>query len=269
MQEDEYIAEAGERGTEAAKTAASWAVDGNLSQEHYRSMVAMFDAGDPEVYDFLPNSPNLSGEWADDLTPVRLYEEITGRDASDVGLSYETEHGWLMDKMADAFEAAVEATFSIECERILREALDPVLDVEHELRQYIETALWSSIDEQPDGSGGPMMDEKYGPDDLAPEALEAMRADLEGFIAGPRNFEDSSQEGIDAHDRALVFWEAELGAGQVGHDFWLTRNGHGAGFWDRFSTGVGEQFGRYLTRQAKPFGESYLYAGDDGKVYLS
>lgn len=54
-----------------------------------------------------------------------------------------------------------------------------------------------------------------------------------------------------------------LGAGQVGHDFALTRNGHGAGFWDR---GLGE-LGDRLTEACRPYGECHLYVGDDGKVY--
>ena len=37
---------------------------------------------------------------------------------------------------------------------------------------------------------------------------------------------------------------------QIGHDFILTRNGHGAGFWDR---GLGER-GERLTAACKPYG---------------
>lgn len=130
------------------------------------------------------------------------------------------------------------------------------IDFEAEFSQYVETALWASIDEQPDGNGGPPMDENYGPEDLAPETIETMRGELADFLNG-------------CDPDVLAFWEAELGAGQVGHDFWLTRNGHGAGFWDRFGRGVGKAFGRYLTEQAEPYGESHLYAGDDGQVYVS
>jgi hypothetical protein len=134
-----------------------------------------------------------------------------------------------------------------------------ILDLECELRQYVETALWSTnadhLDPEGTGAAG-AMDDHYGYGDLAPEALESMRADLADFIHN-------------ADPRALAFWEAELGAGQVGHDFWLTRNGHGAGFWDRFATGIGASFGRHLTEKAEPYGTSDVYAGDDGKVYVS
>ena len=40
-----------------------------------------------------------------------------------------------------------------------------------------------------------------------------------------------------------------------GHDFWLTRNGHGAGFWDR---GYPDEVGDALTEAAHAFGEAYL-----------
>lgn len=52
--------------------------------------------------------------------------------------------------------------------------------------------------------------------------------------------------------------------GQGGHDFWLTRNGHGAGFWDR---GLGSK-GDQLTQLCETFGPLDVYIGDDGKVYL-
>lgn len=53
----------------------------------------------------------------------------------------------------------------------------------------------------------------------------------------------------------------------AGHDFWLTRNGHGAGFWDRSELDKPTQ-GR-LTKAAHAFGNSDLYVGDDGRIYVS
>jgi len=42
---------------------------------------------------------------------------------------------------------------------------------------------------------------------------------------------------------------------QAGHDLWLTRNGHGAGFWDRPDV-YGEALAQELTRVAKSMGSS-------------
>lgn len=51
---------------------------------------------------------------------------------------------------------------------------------------------------------------------------------------------------------------------QFGHDFWLTRNRHGVGFWDRGLGGLGQQ----LTHHAHKFGSRYAYQGDDALVYF-
>lgn len=134
------------------------------------------------------------------------------------------------------------------------------IDIQHELEQYVSTALWSSnadhLDPEGTGAGGSMEDH-FSMEDLAPEALASMREDLTSFIDG-------------ADPAAVEFWQAELGAGQIGHDFWLTRNGHGAGFWDRFGgEQLGAKYGRHLTDEARPYGSSDLYVGDDGRVYVS
>jgi hypothetical protein len=52
---------------------------------------------------------------------------------------------------------------------------------------------------------------------------------------------------------------------QAGHDFWLTRNRHGAGFWDR---GLGD-LGRTLTDIAHGYGACYVYVGDDNRIHVS
>lgn len=63
--------------------------------------------------------------------------------------------------------------------------------------------------------------------------------------------------------------------GQAGHDFWLTRNGHGAGFWDRkvlTQTEDGsapDTLGERLTELARQAGECGLYQGDDGLLYFA
>lgn len=51
---------------------------------------------------------------------------------------------------------------------------------------------------------------------------------------------------------------------QAGHDFALTRNRHGAGFWDRGLGVVGDK----LTEASHSFGDAYCFIGDDGLVYI-
>jgi hypothetical protein len=109
-------------------------------------------------------------------------------------------------------------------------------------KHYLIAALWSSTDEH-----GEPLDAVYSLDDIAPEAYAQALEDCTDFIA-------SCGESL-----------AALNPEQVGHDFWLTRNHHGAGFWDR---GLGA-LGDYLTTMAHAYGECDAYVGDDGFIYLS
>lgn len=51
---------------------------------------------------------------------------------------------------------------------------------------------------------------------------------------------------------------------QAGHDFWFTRNGHGAGFWDGDWP---DPYADMLDKGAKCYGEFETYLGDDGKIH--
>lgn len=107
--------------------------------------------------------------------------------------------------------------------------------------QFLETALWAETD-----SDGEPLDRNYAPDDFAPSALTVLRADCDSFY-------ESNQDLIDRYDYS-----------QCGHDFWLTRNGHGAGFWDG---DYPKEDGELLTIACKKFGEVWLVVGDDGLIY--
>lgn len=106
---------------------------------------------------------------------------------------------------------------------------------------YMECAVWASIW----GEDGKSLDQMgYTVDSLSPDAKSTMRKDVMAFLG------DCTAAGLDLSD---------IPADQIGHDFWLTRNGHGAGFWDR---GLGE-LGDKLTALCKPYGESYLILESD------
>ena len=51
----------------------------------------------------------------------------------------------------------------------------------------------------------------------------------------------------------------------IAHDFWLTRQGHGAGFWDGVYP---DEIGDKLTEISNDFRELYIYVGDDGQLYF-
>ena len=127
-------------------------------------------------------------------------------------------------------------------------------DLEEVVSAYAECALWSSHDwdDMDDGDNPRPMDDNYSVDDIAPETLAQFREDCAAMIEGAAE--------IDGAD----WWDD----GQFGHDFWLTRNGHGAGFWDRhYGDSVEASAGDELSALARPYGTVDLYVGDDGKVY--
>lgn len=115
------------------------------------------------------------------------------------------------------------------------------------LAAYVECALWSSLHYADETADPVPMDHDHGPDDLAPETLAEMREDCAAFLADNRD--DLNATGA--------------GPEQWGHDFWLTRNHHGAGFWDRGYGPIGDR----LTDAAHVYGEVDLYVGDDGRIY--
>jgi hypothetical protein len=102
---DRWVGDAIERGREDAKSAATWVADGNSEPDAIRQTLQGIEDGDPMTYDLLPPAPNLSGEWADSLTPLSLAREITG---SEPPL-------WLIDELAEAYEVGVGEAWEDAC----------------------------------------------------------------------------------------------------------------------------------------------------------
>jgi hypothetical protein len=126
----------------------------------------------------------------------------------------------------------------------------------------VEAALWSSNDESDDTGGNPM-DESFGIEDIAEEPLARLTADCQRFQASAAWLAVIEGEDPRTDRRASHGYSIEASAG---HDFWLTRNGHGAGFWDGDWK---EPHGTALDELAKSFGQVDLYVGDDGRLYCS
>ena len=125
---------------------------------------------------------------------------------------------------------------------------------------YVICALWSSNDESDDSGGNPM-DENYSSSDLDPAAWASARGDCADFIASNGDAIDGLPDSYGSHPDCGKQFPKYAAAG---HDFWLTRNGHGAGFWDR---GLGE-IGDKLSTAAEVYGSVDAYIGDDGRVYF-
>ena len=111
-------------------------------------------------------------------------------------------------------------------------------------RSYIETMLWSE-------TGGPNgdtpLDRNYSVEDFDPKTLKRIIADCAAF-------QEECAEWYDDSKRA-------------GHDFWLTRVGAGAGFWDGYHP---EPQATLLTNASKRFGHVDVVEGEYGKgpLYL-
>lgn len=114
---------------------------------------------------------------------------------------------------------------------------------------YIEAALWSSSGESDDPETScEYLDAKFGFEDIADAARAKILADCRDFY--------TANEPV---------WSAVSSDEQAGHDFWLTRNGHGCGFWDR---GYAESTSDALTAACRKFRECYLVVGDNGQIYV-
>ncbi len=110
---------------------------------------------------------------------------------------------------------------------------------------YLVTALWSSVDD----NGNPL-DDKYSVKDFSAAALKQAVADCDDFYrkwgAVIRGAVEAGQvrygPDFDAYEHAA-------------HDFWLSRCGHGAGFFDGDYGDVGDT----LQEAARRYGNLDIY----------
>ena len=117
------------------------------------------------------------------------------------------------------------------------------------VRQYIQTALWATTDH---GTNTPL-DKTYSESDLAEGGYDAIQDEVTAFF------------GVPEVAALTEDWTREEYT-QAAHDFFLTRNGHGAGFRDGHWPDDEEQV---LYKVANGKGSHEPYVGDDGMIYFS
>jgi hypothetical protein len=100
------------------------------------------------------------------------------------------------------------------------------------VRAYLECAEWCGLED----TQREALELSVSPT-WAPEAIHQATEDCAAFLEG------SGEDIGDKEERA-------------GHDFWLTRNRHGAGFW---GGDWPADAGRRLTANARPYGECSVY----------
>ena len=132
------------------------------------------------------------------------------------------------------------------------------------LNGYLECALWST--NQDDGIP---LDYNHDISDIHESSITKAENDCLKFLGQAERYLENVND-----------------MSQVGHDFLLTRNRHGSGFWDRedYYDGCKQDFlsqwyrwqkknrnelpSQKLTEIAHSFGSCDLYVGDDGKLYF-
>ena len=124
---------------------------------------------------------------------------------------------------------------------------------------FLEAALWSSTDDD-----GEPLDNEHSIAGIDPGSLARLAEDCKRFQASAE-----WQAALAAEDDPRT--ALPLGYGctleqSAGADFWFTRCGHGAGFWDGDWQ---EPHAAALDAVSRQFGHIDLYIGDDGKIYAA
>jgi len=147
-------------------------------------------------------------------------------------------------KSSSDFMGMFEGDITERINTLLNEAMLHGRNVDKVLQSYMTTALWSSTDNRSSNGGDPL-DKNFDISDISPKVKAQMRKDVEKFIR-------------DTADIPNDDWDDT----QFGHDFWLSRNGHGAGFWDFYdhrNTAEERANGDALHKVAAKFGNFDLY----------
>ena len=110
---------------------------------------------------------------------------------------------------------------------------------------YLECALWASTDD-----GGAPLDGEYDTDDITRASEHDARIDIRDFL------DLCADSGVDPLNH--------MSEERMGHDLWLTRNRHGAGFWDR---GYPSEVSDVLCRAAHSLGGLDPYI-NRGRVHI-
>ena len=140
---------------------------------------------------------------------------------------------------------------------------------ENVIKGYVEALLWANAYHYVDPGNGEPESEHYGSahhefdlSDFSDEDQADIREQVSAFL--------ESNEGdflLYVETFSYKPWCHSVADAEelFGHDFLLTRSGHGAGFWDRGLGPIGDR----LSDEAHHFGETNLYRGDDGLLYFA
>lgn len=120
----------------------------------------------------------------------------------------------------------------------------------------LETLAWVTPTHPEDGDDyrGYLFDSDY---DYSAAAREEMRGVIDSFMSDDR---------VSRLFDLLTLLDLPISPEQIGHDFILTANGHGAGFWDRDYRPRPKAVLDALTAIVRPYGEIAAYVSDAGQI---
>ena len=126
---------------------------------------------------------------------------------------------------------------------------DTDLDIDEIMEGYFTAALWFTVDED-----GDLLDDSYTSDDICNESKQDQRLWVVNWL------KDVIESGllIDLEESQHIYGSAEYSLeSKIGHDLWLTRCGHGVGFWDRGLGVLGEKLTESCENQPVYVEEEY------------
>ena len=118
----------------------------------------------------------------------------------------------------------------------------------------LECLAWSTIANYETGE---MLDDMGA--EWSDAARETMREMIDGFM---------SDERVSRLFGLLTLYGVPLSPEQIGHDFVLTANRHGAGFWDRDYRPRPKAALYALSEIVRPYGEIGAYVSDAGQIEI-
>ena len=123
---------------------------------------------------------------------------------------------------------------------------------------YILCMLWTEYDEN-----GDALNLSWKMSDFSDESLKTIIEECKAFQQENRELLDQAYNLYNVADYS--------GESMAGHDYWLTRNGHGVGFWDRNFGDVGEQLTKacqYQPRHVYENGNCLEYCKEIGRAHV-
>lgn len=118
-------------------------------------------------------------------------------------------------------------------------------DIDEVLTHFIIAGLWASTDDDDES-----LDYNYSIEDVDDKSKEDIKKGIEKFI----------------NQNKAILKKHNISDESLGHDLFLTSQGHGAGFWDR---GYGQDGDILSENSEKIFASDPPYVGDDNKIYFS